>query len=140
MKRVAIVILALTMITIVGICYAGDFVVIVNKGNPINVINKQDLKQVALGKKSEWKDGSKIFFVMREGQGVHEQFVKEILHKNTSQYANYWKMALFTGTGTPPKTVKSDEEVKNIVAGRKDAIGYISPSAFDSTVKKLGVE
>lgn len=140
MKRAAIVILAVTLLTTAGICYAGDFVVIVNKGNPINAISKHDLKQVALGKKSEWKDGSKIYFVMREGQGVHEQFVKEILNKNTSQYANYWKMAIFTGTGTPPKTVKSDEEMKNIVAGRKDAIGYISPSAVDTTVKKIGVE
>jgi ABC-type phosphate transport system substrate-binding protein len=140
MKRAAIVVLAFTLISIVGICFAADFVVVVNKGNPINVISKYDLKQVALGKKSEWKDGSKIFFVMREGQGVHENFVKEILNKNTAQYANYWKMAIFTGTGTPPKTVKSDEEVKNIVAGRRDAIGYISPSAVDSTVKKIGVE
>ena len=75
MKRVAIVILALSMITIVGICYAGDFVVIVNKGNPINAISKQDLKQVALGKKSEWKDGSKIFRTYNPNKGSHRSCV-----------------------------------------------------------------
>lgn len=139
MKRVAIVSLAFSLITAAGICFADDFAIIVNKSNPINVISRQDLKQVALGKKSEWQDGKKIYFVIQEG-GVHDRFVKDILHKNSSQYANYWKMAIFTGTGTPPKSLRNDDEVKNIVAGRRDAIGYISTSAVDSTVKRIGVE
>lgn len=139
MKRAAIWSLALPFI-LAAAAYADDFVVIVNKVNPVGVISKQDLKQVALGKKSEWKDGTKIYFVMQEGRGVHETFVQEILHKNSAQYANYWKMAIFTGTGTPPKVLKSDEEVKSIVAGRKDAIGYISSSSLDSSVKRLNVQ
>lgn len=139
MKRSAIWSIVLLFIMI-SAAHAGDFAVIVHKSNPISGISRQDLKKVALGKKSVWADGKTIYFITQEGVGVHTSFVSEILNKSTSQYTNYWKMAIFTGTGTPPKNLKNDEEVKQAVAGTKNAIGYISSSALDAGVKRISVQ
>ena len=47
---------------------------------------------------------------------------------------------LFTGTGLPPKVFADDAEIKNAVAAQPGAIGYISASALDGSVKKLDIK
>lgn len=130
------------LIFMLSVCpgFAADFAVIANKANPVSDMAAKDVKSIFEGKKTSWPNGASVIVVTQDGPAVHEAFTKEIVKKTPSQFALYWKKALFTGTGNPPKNFPNDAEVKAFVAANENAIGYISPGALDDTVKKLELQ
>lgn len=137
MKIQALVFTLLLVLHLNAAANAADVVLIVNKTNASTRIPEHEANNIFLGKKTTWSNGKKIVLVTQQNQQVHDSFAKQVLNKTAQQYALFWKKALFTGAGIPPKTVDNDAEVKAFVAGNKDAIGYISALALDGTVKKV---
>ena len=68
------------------------------------------------------------------GTPMREQFNARVLDKSDSQLKAYWSRVVFTGTGTPPKEVGGDNEVKKLVADNPNLIGYIDKTKLDSSV------
>jgi ABC-type phosphate transport system substrate-binding protein len=66
--------------------------------------------------------------------------MKQVVRKTPQQYTTYWKKSLFTGTGLPPKNFANDQEIMTAVAAQPGAIGYISVSSLDASVKKLDIK
>lgn len=114
-----------------------DFAVIVNKDNPVVSMGKSDVKNIFLGKKTFWPDGSGIDVYLQRAGKAHRSFVLEILRKSPQQLSMYWKQALFSGTGIPPNQLQDDQSVIKAVADNAGAIGYIAPEHIDTTVKAL---
>jgi len=119
---------------------AGDYVVIVNKSNPTGSISSADLQNIYSGKKSSWADGKDISASFNNNSSARDAFLKEGIKKTLPQYQTFWKKAVFTGTGTPPKEHDSDSAVKNYVSSNSHAIGFISSTSLDSSVKKLDIK
>ena len=137
MRIKAFIILVVLIVSFNSMALAADVVLIINKANPMATVSNQDAQNIFLGKKTTWDTGKKIVLVDQQNQRVLDFFAKSIVKKSSQQYATYWKKALFTGTGIPPKAVDDDAEVKAFITGNKDAIGYISSAALDGSVKKL---
>ncbi len=74
----------------------------------------------------------------REGQRT-QRFLKEYLGQNDDALQNYYRSLVFTGKGSMPKTLPSDEEVVAYVARTRGAIGYVSSTARVEGVKTLAV-
>jgi ABC-type phosphate transport system substrate-binding protein len=119
---------------------AGAVIVIANKNVAAASISAADLERIFLGKKASWDNGQKLTLVVQKTGKVREVFLKEYLSKNPSQYDIYWKQALFTGTGRPPKALSSDEEMVQYVSSTDGAIGYIDSDTPHDGVKKLDVK
>lgn len=132
-------ILMYTLLSVSSVALAADYVLITDNSNPVTTISAKDVKNVYLGKKSVWSDGSHITVFTQIGSTVNKVFMKEMARKTPQQYSTYWKKSLFTGTGLPPKDFSSDDAVKAAVAAKPGAIGYISVSALDDTVKQLEI-
>jgi ABC-type phosphate transport system substrate-binding protein len=113
--------------------------VIVNKANPVDELPADDVRNIFLGKKTTWSGGKTISFVVQEGTAAHRDFATVVMDKTVQQYDLYWKKAMFTGTGSAPKSFRSDDEVKAYVASRVNAIGYVDDGAVDHSVKKINV-
>ncbi len=118
---------------------AAEFVLVVNNDNPVAGISRQDAKNIFLGKKSTWPDGRSIVFFIQENDALTDAFVRDTVNKSAQQFSTYWKKALFTGTGTPPQVLDGDSAMKSVIAGNRDAIGYITPSQVDATVKPIDI-
>ncbi len=116
---------------------AAEVVLIANRDNPQKTLNRNDAKNIFLGKKSTWDAGGSIEVTVQEDNQVHAIFTTTLLGRSPQQFSTYWKKALFTGTGTPPVVLSSDAEMKRFVAGNRGAIGYIDRSSLDSSVKVL---
>lgn len=138
--RYLIMVLVLAILLVSTAALAADYVVIVNKSNPATVASQGDVKNYYLGKKTSWSDGSPIIVFTQDSSDVHVGFMKQMVRKSPQQYATYWKKSLFTGTGLPPKDFASDDDMKQAVAAQPGAIGYISASALDDSVKKLDIK
>lgn len=137
MKKLALAIFAV-LIT-VSAASADDFALIVNHANPESSVTQAEAQAIFLGKKTSWPNGVGVLPVLQESSPVHQEFTKAVVGKSPGQFSNYWKKALFTGTGIPPRSLNGDGEVKTFVAANDGAIGYVTAAAVDDSVKKLEV-
>jgi len=137
---------ALITVFIVGIFFlfprmgdADDVVIITNKNVSIDMLKKEDIKNIFTGKKTRWNDNKKIKFVTLPKSRVHKGFLKKFVKRTPEQYSRHWKKQIFTGKGTKPRSFKTQEGLLNYVARTKGAIGYISPQVVTDKIKVLTV-
>lgn len=118
---------------------AADVSVVANKSVSIDSVDAKTLKNIYLGKTSQWHDGQKIVFVLVKSSPAHKTFLKTYVKKTGSQFSSYWKKMVFTGKGTAPKNFKSEAELIGFVAQTPGAIGYTSQGTDVSGAKVLSV-
>lgn len=108
-------------------------------GNPeiADTIQKEDIKQIFLGKKTRWENDTKIVFVLLNDELTYSAFLKEYVGKTIFQYTNYWKQQVFTGQGRMPKAVKTSEEMIEYIAGTAGAIGFAAPQNITGNAIKI---
>lgn len=133
-KSVVMLIAALSLI-IFSATAISDVAVIVNPDSRVSSLSKNDIKALFLGKKATFPNGNEALAVDQEdGSAPKAVFLKDVVNKNSSQLAAYWSQLIFSGKGTPPKTLKDDAAVKDYVASTPGAIGYVDSSAVDGSV------
>jgi ABC-type phosphate transport system substrate-binding protein len=130
-------ILLLLLMLLPAAAAAADFAVVVNRENPVDSLERDEVKKIFLGRKTFWSDGQGIDVILQEEGEVHQSFVLDIVHKSPRQFQMYWKMALFSGTGIPPKQQPDSQAVKAAVAANPKMIGYIDIRQLDDTVKEV---
>ncbi|MCP4348533.1 MAG: hypothetical protein GY795_23875 [Desulfobacterales bacterium] len=146
-ERITMLILAF----IVSLSVAGDFfaqnafasddvIIICNKNVCDETLSRKDIKNIFLGRKTEWSNKQKIIFVTLKNKEVHKVFLKEYVGKTPFQYTNYWKKQLFTGKGKPPKSFNTEESLMDYIANTDGAIGYLSSAPEKSKVKIISVQ
>ena len=108
------------------------FVVIVNSANAVSSLSSDEVSRILLKKKTKWNDIGKIVPIDQDAaNGVASSFSKEVHKKSISSLKSYWQQMIFSGKGTPPKALKSDDEVIRFVTSNTNAIGYVSADASD---------
>lgn len=138
--KIKVIVAALVAVMLLPVlCAAGGVVVIGNPSVPASALSKQDVGNIFLGNKTVWDDGSKITFVIQKDSAGHETFLKEYISKTPAQFANYWKKQVFTGKGSSPQSLQSDEEMIKFVSETKGAVGYVSSGTGLNNVKTISV-
>ncbi len=102
-------------------------------------VPKGDVKRIYLGKMKKWANGSEIHAVTLRSGLVHETFVKKYVNRSPSSFSSFWKRAIVSGTGIPPKSFKTEDEVVKYIAETKGAVGYISPDTIHDGVKVINI-
>ncbi|MBA3004720.1 MAG: hypothetical protein FP813_12885 [Desulfurivibrio sp.] len=118
---------------------AADYILVVNKDNPVDRLNPQEVKDIFLGKKIKWGNDLPITLVMNTNDEIHERFTRIMLQKSPVQLSVYWKKILYSGVGMLPLAVKDDEAAKSYVGTHKNAISYITEDSLDRQVKKVEI-
>ncbi len=112
---------------------------IANDSVETSFLTKAELKDIFLGVDVKWQGGQRIMLVTLKNLPVHKEFVKEYMNKKEVQYKNYWRKMVFTGKGSLPKILQSENELITYVAGTKGAVGYISSSTRPENVKSISI-
>ena len=123
-----------------GVCssvFAED-VVVVNPASALAAISDDQLKDLFLGKKITWDDGSKVIVVVPKDGPANEALMRR-LGKNTQQFQTGWKKLVFTGKGAMPEQVESEDAVVSFVAKTPGAIALVSQAAIKDGVKAIPV-
>lgn len=110
---------------------------IAHPGVPDLSCSEDDAQRIFLGKKTSWGDGLRIVPVMLKDGETHEIFVEEILDRSVAKFEIYWKQAVFTGRGIPPRAFESETSLMAYVAGTPGAVGYVSDALVLRGVKEL---
>ena len=111
-----------------------DVVLIVNPEIGISSISKKEAKRIFLGKTKKIKSKSLIAVDQKEGNTSRSVFYEKVVKKSEFQLKSYWSTMIFSGKGTPPKSLDSDDKVRAWVSNNPDAIGYIDSSKVDRSV------
>ena len=114
---------------------AADVAIIVNKENS-NPVNEQFAQKAFVGSVARWPSRAGITVVdLPESHPATQLLYARLLRKTAAEVRDIWGQNYFTGRSGMPKEAPSDAEAKRIVAGNKNAIGYIDATAVDSSVK-----
>lgn len=135
MKYNDIINLIFTFTLLVSIPAYADIAVIVHPSNTSNLTQKEVVR-IFMGKEKIFPNGTEIIilYLVKESP-TRSIFLKNVLNKNESQIQSYWMKKLFTGKGTPPTELNTDEEVVELVANNPSVIGYINASALNDSVR-----
>lgn len=128
--------LAIALTLLISSVAFADMVVVVSAKNANYGLDKIDIEQIYLGKKSVFPDGTRAVPVdQNEDSAVRAAFNDKVLNKTNGQLKAYWSRLIFTGKGTPPKEVGTDADVVKQVADDPSLVGYVNASAVNASVK-----
>jgi ABC-type phosphate transport system substrate-binding protein len=114
-----------------------DIAVIVHPQNP-HALTKQDVARIFLGKQKSYSDGSRVIPLdMPTSSPLYDNFARAVLRRHSQQVRAYWAQQLFTGKGTPPRTLGNAAAIKSMVAANPACIGYIDSADADASVRIL---
>jgi TonB family protein len=118
---------------------AGDFKIIANAGVKADTISAGDIKSIFLEEKISLGDGTHVEPVLKKGGSGRDAFVEEFLGRSDDDLQMYYRTLVFSGKGSMPKTVRSDDEVVAYVAKTRGAIGYVAEATRADGVKTLSI-
>ncbi len=131
------------LLGVIALCFTGAIhaenfpVVIVNSAaSPETFLSQSALSAIFGMRLRKWEDGSLIkVFVLPDEHPLHVAFSKYILRVFPYQLRNAWDRLVFSGTGEEPVKVVSEQQMRARVSATPGAIGYLSDSMIDETVK-----
>ncbi len=135
-KRAAnyLILFLLTITLFTTEAYA-DIAVIVNPQSGVSTLTAKEIKAIFLGKKSSFPNGNKAAAVDQTiNSASREIFLDKVLGKSEGKLTVYWARLVFSGKGSPPKSLDGDTAVKAFVAKTPGGIGYINAAKTDSSV------
>ena len=120
---------------------AAEFVVIVNKANPVAHLPKSIVAKYFSMDLVFWDDGKKVIPVdLVDSNPLARQFAQAILEMDLDKKRRIWLTKIFAGKAAPPQQLKTDEAVIAVVSAEPGAIGYIAKSSFTDKVKIVIVD
>jgi len=119
--------------------FAGDVRIIVNPSVKAEAISAEEIKSVFLEQRISLRDGTHVEPVLSQGGPAHAAFLKNYLGENDDALQNYYRTLVFTGKGSMPKALHTDEGVVAYVAKTRGAIGYVGATVTLDGVKPLAV-
>jgi ABC-type phosphate transport system substrate-binding protein len=130
---------------------ADDVAVIVNRSNPVEGLTMVQLRKIVLGQETTWTSGKKIAVLMTTpGQPERVGTLKIVCGMSETDFTLHfmrgavWASSHVVSSGSPrpdpPKTVGSGVQVRQLVAGTADAVGFIKASQLDDSVKVITID
>lgn len=128
----------LVLVSVVSVA-GSDIKVIANSSVTTDFISAGELKRIYLLQSKKLKDGSVVEPVLQKRGAVHDTFSRQFLDRDGEEIRIYYHGIVFTGKGSMPREVNSDEEMVSYVARTRGAIGYVSGGANIDGVRALFV-
>lgn len=115
----------------------GELAVIVHKSNT-DELDVNFIQMVFLGKTKGFPSAGKaVPLDLPENTPVREIFLKQIARKSKAQFTAYWAKLMFTGKGVPPKIVKSEASMVELVSKNPNIIGYVDAANVTDNVRVI---
>jgi len=120
----------------------GGIKVIVNATNAETSLTPQEVSQYFLKRTTRWRGNGPIVPVdLPVASAVRERFSRDVLRRSASAVDSYWTKQIFSGSGLPPLTLRTEHEVIAYVREHPGAIAYVSAdTGLGEGVKALEIE
>jgi ABC-type phosphate transport system substrate-binding protein len=120
---------------------APDFVVIVNRDNPLKSIPFAELQRIYRKQTRMWGHGESVVPVDWDATSeMREEFSRRVMNRTVREMADFWVQQNITQGLTPPTTLKSARAILRFVASVPGAIAYVPVADVDDTIKKIEIK
>ena len=130
--------IALSLLLCVGIwqsSQAEDLVVITANDN-VEQLDVDDVARIFLGKVTKFPSGEEVVPLnLDPADPSFAEFARIVLKKTPAQLKAYWAKRVFTGKGQPPRSITSNEELRELVSSDKRYLSYLDKNNVDHTVR-----
>lgn len=135
LKKLLVIIALLTVTT-----FAGDYVVIVNKGNSVSSIDKATLKRLFTGRIKKLGGAVAVPINQDLGSASAKAFLNDIVGKSPEAYKEYWVAQQIKGAGSAPMIQQGDAAIVGMVSSIPGAISYVAEASVTDAVKIIPVQ
>lgn len=124
------------LLAALGASGAAETVVIVNPGNPVASLSREQVVDIYMGRQLNFPNGSSALPIdLPPDTAQRAGFYQRLVGRSVAQINAYWARLLFTGRATPPRVLGSVAAVLKSVRENRDAIAYVSSDDLDGKVK-----
>ena len=105
---------------------ADDLVVVVLRENGVPALSRAEVFDIFMGRSRSLPDGRRVVPLdLGEGSILRDRFYQEVLERSPAQVRAHWARLLFTGRGSPPRSVDSLDEVLLAMKQNPQSIAYL---------------
>jgi hypothetical protein len=113
-----------------------ETVVIVNPGNPVASLSRDQVVDIYLGRQLNFSNGNTALPIdLPPDAALRSGFYRGLVGKSVAQINAYWARLLFTGRATPPRVLSGVPAILKSVRENRDAIAYVNSDDVDGKVK-----
>jgi len=112
---------------------AGDLVVIVHPDSGVQSLNHDQVVNLFLGRLKRLPSG--LIALPVEDARIRGHFYKVLVRMELPDINAYWARLLYSGQAQPPRQGSSAQEVLDMVATNKGAIGVLDAAMVDRRVR-----
>ena len=144
MRRVAALVLvayALLGAPEAGAQNRGEVAIVVNPATSVDDLSLLELRNVFLGERQFWGDGSRIVLLVRAPVAYERDIVlNRIYRMDESEFRQYWIAKVFRAeVSSGPKIVYSNDMTRQLVAALPGAVGFIPAGDVAADMKVLRI-
>ncbi|KZN60483.1 hypothetical protein N473_24330 [Pseudoalteromonas luteoviolacea CPMOR-1] len=113
-----------------------DIVIVVNKHNPIEHIDKRQLIDMYMGKYLAFPNGHlAVTLDYTKGHNLRSIFFEALTGRSITQINAYWSRVKFSGKASPPQAYPTIDAIIDKVMTTPSAIAYIPATAVTNELK-----
>lgn len=102
------------------------FRVVVHASNPVVSVTRAELSAIYMKRRRSWPDGTEIVPIDRPPTSrLRERFSRDVHGKSVAYVTRYWQRLIFSGRAVPPREVRSEAAVLELVRRNAEAVGYV---------------
>jgi ABC-type phosphate transport system substrate-binding protein len=114
--------------------------VIANTSIDRNELKLREVRASFTMKKRLWSNGEPVkVFVLPDNNATHQAFCKSILGVFPRQLNAIWHRLVYSGTGTAPTILETEEEMILQIAQTPGAIGYLMRETNNENIKTISI-
>ena len=116
---------------LLGICItshklaAADVYIVMHTKLPMNEISAKDLARLYKGRATGINGNAITPVDAAVGSEERALFLDKVIGSKEADYTGYWHVRRYTGQGTPPAKITSQQELFNLILSRPDYLGYV---------------
>jgi ABC-type phosphate transport system substrate-binding protein len=115
--------------------------VVVNPGNPVTRLSRQELLAIFTMRQRNWPDGTPIVVLVQNPKSeTHAKFCKDLLNLFPHQLQTIWDRLVYSGSGRAPVEFNTTQALIEKLAATPGGIGYMEPSDSDTKAKTIIVD
>lgn len=119
---------------------AQGITVITNASVDRSELQLTELRAIFTMKKRLWSDGQPVqVYVLTPEQDSHREFCKQVLGVFPRQLQSIWHRLVYSGTGEAPIELNNEQEMLEVIASTKGAIGYIQQEQDHEQITILNI-
>ena len=112
--------------------------VVVNKSVSTSGYSKADIRAIFTMQKRRWSNNKQIkVYTLPDNNPLHKDFVKNNLNMLTYHVRKVWDRMTFSGTGTAPVELESEQDMIDKIATTPDSIGYINSRPDNENIRSF---